>query len=191
MRYLDTAAGTTTRLAGYIAMESLLTSIFGIKDHVSLPQECARAALIFAYGLLLLRLSGRRTFGHWSALDIVISVIMGSALSKAMVGSAPLPGTMAAAAVLVALHVGVAHLVARSRRASHLIEGTPVTLIDHGRVDEVQCQAHMISRADLDEALRQNGIDCDVALDNVKLARLEPSGEITVIKRGPCKPDPT
>ena len=48
----------------------LLTALFGAKDHVSLFQECARAVLIFFYGLVLLRLSGRRTFGHWSALGL-------------------------------------------------------------------------------------------------------------------------
>ena len=34
-----------------------LSAIFGTLGHVSLPQECARALLIFFYGLVLLRLS--------------------------------------------------------------------------------------------------------------------------------------
>jgi hypothetical protein len=36
-------------------------------------------------------------FGHWSALDIVISTMVGSALARAMTGNAPLIGTMVAA----------------------------------------------------------------------------------------------
>ena len=164
-------------------------AIFGIQDHLSWEQECARAVLVFAYGLLLMRLSGKRTFGHWSALDIVVSVIVGSALARAMTGSAPLPGTMAASAVMVALHVGLSHLVARSKAASHWLEGEPVILVDHGKINQHARQTHMVSASDLDEALHHHGVDGEAALANVKLVRLEPSGHISVVKHDPCKPN--
>jgi len=45
-------------------MESFLIGIFGGQDHLSTAQESARAVLIFAYGLLLLRLCGRRGQRH-------------------------------------------------------------------------------------------------------------------------------
>jgi uncharacterized membrane protein YcaP (DUF421 family) len=169
----------------------VFAAVFGTQDHMSLPQEAARAVLIFGYGLLLLRLSGRRTFGNWSALDVVISVVLGSALGRAMTGGAPLLGTMAAAAVLVALHVGLAHLVARSRWAARWVEGIPVVLVDHGKVDHPIRRAHMISRNDLDAALRCHGVDGETGLENVKLVKLETSGEISVVKHEPCKPDLT
>jgi hypothetical protein len=53
----------------------VLTSLFGVEHDVSFFQECARAVLIFFYGLILLRMSGRRTFGRWSALDIIVSLL--------------------------------------------------------------------------------------------------------------------
>src|SRR3569832_535198 len=93
-------------------MEQFFIDVFGIQNHLSTGQEAARAVLIFAYGLALLRLSGPRMFGHWSALDIVISIMVGSALARAMAGSAPLIGTMVAAAVMAFLHVLLAHWVA-------------------------------------------------------------------------------
>ncbi|HVV28286.1 MAG TPA: YetF domain-containing protein [Rhizomicrobium sp.] len=168
-----------------------LTALFGVENHVTLAQESARAVLIFFYGLLLLRLSGRRTFGHWSALDIVVSIIVGSALGRAMTGNAPLPGTMAATAVMVALHVAIAYAVAHNSRLAHLVEGGTVTLIDHGRVDHAARRAYMISEADLAEALRQEGVDGFAGAGNVKVTTLEPSGKISVVKRDPCKPDMT
>jgi uncharacterized membrane protein YcaP (DUF421 family) len=165
----------------------IFTAAFGAKDHVSFGQECTRAILIFAYGLLLLRLSGRRTFGHWSALDIVISVIVGSALARAMTGSAPLAGTMGASAVIVCLHVACSHLVARSKFFSHLLEGQAVRIVTDGRIDHRIRKAHMISENDLHAALRQDGVDIEAGLQNVKTAKLETSGEISVIKHEPCK----
>lgn len=78
--------------------------LFGITGQVTWVQECARAALIFAYGLLLVRVAGRRAFARWSALDIVVAIIVGSNLSRSLTGSAPLFPTIAATALLMLLH---------------------------------------------------------------------------------------
>jgi uncharacterized membrane protein YcaP (DUF421 family) len=170
-------------------MEQIFVDIFGVQNHISTAQEAARAVLIFAYGLALLRLSGPRMFGHWSALDIVISIMVGSALARAMTGSAPLVGTMVAAAVMAFLHVGLAHGVARDRRLARLFEGKAVMLIDHGRIDHRMRMHSKISEADLREALREHGIDGEAKADNVKRMMLEPSGKLSVVKFEPCKPD--
>jgi uncharacterized membrane protein YcaP (DUF421 family) len=170
-------------------MEHLFVDIFGVQNHLTTGQEAARAVLIFSYGLLLLRVSGPRMFGHWSALDIVISIMVGSALARAMTGSAPLVGTMVAAAVMALLHVVLAHCVARSKALAHLVEGEPVILIDHGRIDHRERKRNKISEADLREALREQGIDGEKKVGNVKAMTLEPSGKLSVIKVDPCKQD--
>ena len=92
----------------------MLDAIFGGMKDLTLTQESARAVLIFFYGLIMLRLSGRRTFAQMSAVDLVISIIVGSNLSRAMTGGVPFWGTLASVAVLVALHLMLAHAVARS-----------------------------------------------------------------------------
>jgi uncharacterized membrane protein YcaP (DUF421 family) len=170
-------------------MEQLFIDIFGLQNHLTTAQEGARAVLIFAYGLLLLRLGGSRMFGHWSALDIVITIMVGSALARAMTGSAPLVGTMVAAAVMAGLHVSLAHAVARSGRLARIVEGAPVILIDHGRIDHDARKRQKISEADLREALREHGIDGEAKAANVKAMTLEPSGKLSVVKVDPCKPD--
>ena len=150
-----------------------------------------RAVLIFAYGLLLLRVSGPRMFGRWSALDIVIIIMVGSALARAMTGSAPLIGTMVAAAVMIALHPGLAHCVARSGRLAHIFEGKSMKLVDHGQIDDRARKRNMISEVDLHEALRLEGMDGEAHIGNVKAMTLEPSGKLSVIKIDPCKQDET
>src|ERR1700761_6540628 len=169
-------------------MEQFFIAVFGVQNHLTIAQESARAVLIFAYGLVLLRLSGPRMFGHWSALDITISIMVGSALARAMTGSAPLVGTMAAAAVMAALHVGLAHWGARNAKVARIFEGKAVTLIDHGRIDHRARKASRISEADLREALRQHGIDGEAKAGNVKRMTLEPSGKLSVVKVEPCRP---
>lgn len=157
-----------------------MDAIFGSGPDLAWYQECARAALTFIYGLVLVRIAGRRIFGKWSALDIVVSIIIGSNLSRALTGSAPLWGTLVATTLLVALHWVLARLVAFSRGFSRIVEGGPVELARHGAPAPSVRERYTISEADLHEALRQSGVD-DIAA--ARVVTLEPSGKITVLKR--------
>ena len=159
-------------------MESI-EQVFGTQDHVSWGQECARAVLIFIYGLFLVRLAGRRMFGKWSALDIIVSIIIGSNLSRALTGNAPLFGTLAASTALVLLHWVFAYAAARSRGFSRLVEGFHVDLGKNGELDRKAVRRWAVSEADINEALRQEGLE-DVSQTRALI--LEPSGKISILK---------
>jgi uncharacterized membrane protein YcaP (DUF421 family) len=156
--------------------------ILGVKDHVSVLQECARAVLVFFYGLLMLRLSGTRSFGKFSALDVIMSIIVGSALARVITGDAPIIGTFAAVALLTALHVVLGFAVAWSSSISKLVEGCPVTLVRNGVLDDHARVMHMVSKSDLEEALREKQITGLSEMHKVKELNLEPNGNLTIIK---------
>lgn len=100
-----------------------MSALFGETGNVTAVQECARAVLVLAYGLAILRLAGRRIFGRWSALDIIVSIVVGSNLSRALTGNAPLFGTIAATTVLIGLHWLLARLAAHYRPLSRISRG--------------------------------------------------------------------
>ena len=156
-----------------------MEAVFGSGPGLEWYQECARTALIFVYGLALVRVAGRRIFGKWSALDIVVSIIIGSNLSRTLTGSAPLWGTLAATTLLVGLHWVLARLVAASPGFSQLIEGRSIELARHGAPKGSVRQRYAVSEADLNEALRQSGVE-EIAA--ARVVTLEPSGKITVLK---------
>jgi uncharacterized membrane protein YcaP (DUF421 family) len=157
-----------------------LSDLFGVGEHLAWYQECARAVLVFAYGLILVRLGGRRAFGKWSALDIIVSIIIGSCLSRTITGNAPLVGTLVAMALLMALHWVLARGVARYPALSRVVEGNSIELAVKGAERTDARIANAISAKDLAEALRKSGVD-DIA--DTRLVTLEPSGNITVIKK--------
>lgn len=156
-----------------------LLDLFGVTRQVQWWQELPRAFVIFVYGLLLLRLSGRRTFARWSALDIIVSIITGSALGRAMTGSAPLGGTMLAVLLLTALHWILARASSRSHRLARILEGKPVVIGEAGALLEPMMLRYNISETDAHEALRMHGV-MDAA--QTRRITLEPSGTISVIK---------
>jgi uncharacterized membrane protein YcaP (DUF421 family) len=162
-----------------MSLSSELALVFGEKGAVDAGQECARAALVLLAGWAMIRLMGRRAFGRWSALDIVVSIVVGSNLSRALTGNAPLWGTLAATAVIFGLHQLVAVLCASHPGVSHLVEGRSIRLGEGGRLIPPAMLRHGISEADINEALRQSGLTDPGAAE---LVTLEPSGKITILK---------
>ena len=135
--------------------------------------------MVFIYGLALVRLAGRRVFGKWSAVDIIVSIVVGSNLSRAITGGAELWSTLAATTLLMVLHWILSHAAARWPRLSHLLEGRPIDLARDGRLDERALARHAVSEADLNEALRGSGLD---SVEGTRRVVLEPGGRIDVLK---------
>jgi uncharacterized membrane protein YcaP (DUF421 family) len=157
-----------------------LDTVFGTTGHVDWLQECARALLIFAYGVVVLRILGRRVFGRWSAIDTVVAIIAGSSLSRALTGSAPLWGTLAATTLMFVVHGVLTMLAARSPRFSHAVEGRPRVLARDGALDGGAVRRCGVSDTAIGEALRAAGLS-DVG--ECRLILLEPNGRISALKR--------
>ena len=162
-----------------------MTDYFGIGSELSAAQECARAVLILVFALVAVRFAGRRLFGRWAAIDIIVSVIAGSNLSRALTGSAPLWGTLLATAVLIGLHWLAGMAIARWALASHVLEGKPIVLGSDGSPFHRPRWRHAVSLADLDEAARLAGIDSIEASETITL---EPSGKISVLPARDASP---
>ncbi len=157
-----------------------MEDVFGPLGHVTWWQGCNRTALLFLFGLALVRVFGRRVFGKWTALDIVVSVIVGSNFSRAMTGQADMIGTMASTTLLMALHWVLAHAAARWAWLSRLVEGTPLQLSRDGEPATSALRRSGISQVDLNEALRQSGVE---SVADTRQVVVEPSGKINVLKR--------
>ena len=162
-------------------MDPFVGQLFGTASHMLWWQECLRGALVFFFGLALVRIAGRRAFARWSALDIVVAIVAGSNLSRVITGNAPLGGTLAATALLMLLHWVLARASALSASWSRLVEGPCVELGRGGQLDRSAALRENVTDADLAEALRTSRIE---RLENAELIILEPSGRINVI--GAC-----
>ncbi len=160
-------------------MSDWFHALFETDTNLGMGAECARAVMVFLYGYLLMRLAGRRISGRWSVLDIIVSVIIGSSLARALTGNAPVLGTMAAMAVIVALHAFFAQLSARSRVIARALEGKPIVLGHRGRLYEARMKVNSISGIDIEEAMRRSKVR---SLNEVDRVILEPSGKIHITR---------
>jgi uncharacterized membrane protein YcaP (DUF421 family) len=161
-------------------MDQLRALIGPDTGEANLPQLCVRAALLFVFGVILIRIAGRRTFSRATPLDIVVALVVGSNLSRIMIGRAPFMGGLAATLVLVLLHRLFAMLTLRWSPLASWVKSEPAVLVRDGAVDEKALIRHGLSRSDLLEGLRLEQQDDPSA---VRLATLEGGGRISVLPK--------
>ncbi len=164
-------------------MEDLFKTLLGPgaepRDLNSL-QVSIRAIIVFAATIWIVRVGEKRFLAQRTAYDAVLAFILASMLSRAINGSAAIVPTLIGGLVLVLTHRLLSYWAARSHRFGSLIKGHDIALITEGKIREEALRAHHISRHDLHEDIRLHGVD---SVEKIKEARLERSGEISVIKR--------
>jgi len=149
-------------------------------ERLSVSQMALRATVVYPIGIAFVRAADKRFIGKFSAFDVILGVMIGSILSRAITGNSPFLPTLAAALALLFLHYLFAALSFHLDWFGNLVKGHTRTLVMDGMIQwDAMRQSH-ISERDLMGALRENGGTED--LSEVRLARLERSGNISVIK---------
>lgn len=161
-------------------MEGLHAFIGTEGQDISWWQMSLRAGLVFVIGVMIVRLAATRAFGKWSALDIILAVVVGSNLGRAMTGNAPFLATLAATGVLLVLHELLVQASARWPWLGRLTKGRPVRLVEDGRPIASAMRRSGIGERDLRLALRSAGHS---DLEQVQAVTLERNGDITVVDR--------
>ncbi|HYN87220.1 MAG TPA: YetF domain-containing protein [Ardenticatenaceae bacterium] len=146
---------------------------------LNLMQMSLRALVIYLVTLILVRLGDKRFLGKLTAFDVILGIILGSVMSRAINGSAAFVPTLGAGLVLVVLHWGFAKVAFSSDRFGNLIKGHTQELVRDGKIQWDQMRNSAITEDDLREHLRVRGKLSDPG--KVKAAYLERSGTISVI----------
>lgn len=143
-------------------------------------QMCLRAVIVFVWAVALYRAMPRRAFGSNAALDIVIVVVLGSSLSRALTGNAPVVPTIAATAVLAILYGLLNYMALRFDWVSRALKGRRLRLIKDGELDRRALDRGQLGEGDLMENIRASGLS---SVKEVESAWLERNGKVTVIKK--------
>lgn len=145
-------------------------------------QILLRLAAIFAVALIVVRIMGNRAVGQLSPFDFVLLVGIGDIVAN--VAMAPNESILIGAEGLVGLLLLqqlLARLSLKSTFLRKLFEGTPVELIEDGRILTENLTKTQFNLDDLRQELHKQGLDFS-NLKDIKLARLESCGTFSVIK---------
>jgi uncharacterized membrane protein YcaP (DUF421 family) len=146
-----------------------------------------RGSAMYWLLFLLFRFVLRRDTGSIAIADILLLVLIADASQNAMAGGYT---TLAEGAVLVATLVGWNWLMDwagyRFNAVRRFVEPPPVVLVRHGRLVGRNLRSEMVTIPELMASLRAHGID---KLAEVKIARMEPDGGISVIREKKSEED--
>jgi len=129
--------------------------------------------------VIAIRLFGKNQLSQLNAGDVVLLLLISNAVQNAMVGpDTSLQGGLIAALVLFVANFTLKRLMFSHPKFKSFMEADPVILVKDGVVDENALDKVKINRDELEEAIREHGVD---GIENVKLSILEVDGNISVI----------
>lgn len=162
-------------------MEMIVRDIIGPdSDAITWWQMSVRGVIVFLFAIALIRMGDKRIFGKSTALDIVLGIILGSNLSRAITANAPFFPTLITSAIMVLVHWLLAKFAYHSKAGS-LVKGHEQQLVEDGQFKHEEMKKHQITEHDVYEAMRLEG-KC-LHIEEVKAAFLERNGSISIITK--------
>lgn len=147
---------------------------------VSLLELVLRGSVMYLFIFVAMRFFRRQT-GALSTADLLVAVLIADAAQNAM-GSEyhSLSEGLVLVSTIFAWNYGLDWLGYRYPRMHKLLNSPPLSLIVDGEIQWKHLRAEMLTRADLIEHLREQGVK-DIA--EVSRCYLEGDGHVSVIKR--------
>jgi uncharacterized membrane protein YcaP (DUF421 family) len=147
-------------------------------------QMSLRAVVVFILSVIMIRIGHKRFMGKNTALDVMLGIIFGSVVSRAITGNAPFFPTLAASLTLVLMHWLFSFIAFHWSWFGDVAKGKIGLLVKEGEIQWDEMKSSHITEDDLCEAMRNQGEEPDIR--RIKSAHLERNGDISVIMNDPA-----
>ena len=149
---------------------------------VQILEKVLRPLVVYFFLLVVFRLAGKRELGQITPFDLIILLTISNVLQNAMIGpDNSLTGGIIGGLTLFVANGLVGRLTLYSPRIAMLLEGKPTPLIENGRILGRNLRREVMTRSELDRAIRKHGLEPEADLPRIKRALLEQDGTVTII----------
>ena len=141
----------------------------------------ARSAIVYAFLLIILRVTGKRQVGQLAPFDLVLLLVLSNAVQNSMNGGDnSMIGGLISATTLIALNYAIGFATFRSKKLEEIIEGRPQVIVHNGQLFEDVMARAQLTHHELDAALRQAGC---ASIGECHSVILENNGVISVVEK--------
>ena len=145
-----------------------------------------RGIVVYLFLLVFMRLTGKRQAGQYEPFDLILLLILSNAVQNSMnAGDNSLVGGLISASTLMLCHAALARLAFHFPRVGYWVDGKAQILIDQGKIDQNLMRQELLTREDVEAALRAGGC---LHAHEVERATIETNGQITVVLRPAHRP---
>ena len=136
-------------------------------------------SLAYAFLVLSLRISGKRTLAKLNAFDLVVTVALGSTLATILLSEdVALAEGATALVLLVVLQYVVAFLSVRAQGFAKAVRSEPTLLLRDGEMLPDAMRRSRVTKAELETVIRTEG---QRGLDGIAAVILESDGSFSVV----------
>lgn len=140
-----------------------------------------RTLLLYAFVILAIRLMGKRQISDMQPSELVVTLIVSDIAAIPMSNtSQPMLSGIIPVLVLIACEIIASIVMLKNRSFRKLICGSPVMVIEDGRLLQNEMKRLRMSTEDLCIQLRQQDI---FSLDEVQYCIVETNGKISVLQK--------
>lgn len=144
-----------------------------------------RAVGVYVLVLVVVRLTGKRTVGNFSAYDLLVALMIGEVVDEMIYGDVSMLQGAIPIVVVALLHEANAWLSYWDHGLQWVLEGKPSVIVRDGEFERKGMRAERMNEKDVMGQLRLQGID---DLREVKLAVVEIDGQVSVIRQDWAEP---
>jgi uncharacterized membrane protein YcaP (DUF421 family) len=160
---------------------NLLNQIWGQGKDLNALQMSSRAIIVFIFCLILIRISGRRSFGVRTPIDNIIVILLGTILGRAVVGASPFLPIIVASFLLTIAHRFMGWVIVHYKWAGKIIEGDKINLFSDGKFKKENLKRGLVCEEDVMQGVRKSALTED--LNKIDKIYIERSGEISALKK--------
>jgi len=139
-----------------------------------------RAIAIYVFVFVIFRIMGKKQLGELSPFDFVLLLIVSESVSNGLTGGdQSLTAALVCSVTLLGFSYLIDALAFKNKKFEKLMDGSPLILIKHGKVDKKIQRKEQITEAEIIATLHREGLE---HLEEVKFGILETNGTISIIK---------
>jgi len=140
-----------------------------------------RAIFLYAFVILVMRVTGRRELSSLGPVDLVLLIVVGDAIQQGLTqDDYSVTGAVIAVSTLATMQVLTSFAAYRSSRARRILEGNPIVIIEDGAFIARNLRRERMTTEEVCEAMRLEQIG---SVDQVAWGILESNGDISFIPK--------
>lgn len=144
-----------------------------------------RTLILYAFVILAVRLMGKRQISDMQPSELVVTLVVSDIASIPMQNtSQPLISGIIPVLVLVALEIAASIFMMKSGHFRKLLCGSPIVVIQDGKILQKQMKRLRMTTEDLCVQLREQNI---FSLEDVQYCIVETNGKISVLEKPQCR----
>lgn len=144
--------------------------------------------VLYFFVILVYRIMGKKEVGKLSIIDLIVSVLIAELAALSIESEdRSIFMSIVPIVVLVVIQIVLGFITLKNSKIRNLIDGTPATIINNGKVNFSVMSKMRYSLDDLISQLREQGIG---SIEQVNYAILENNGKLSVFEKNTDYPMP-